>query len=474
VAPDSGCELDGYLELLQTNSEAFSKNQDAVIGLAPAPAPFWPMKNGNVNRTGYLPSVAATNFSKPLWSWREPDRESKGLTLPTMKVFHGTPMIDGDLNVYIQSTTGWVYSVSSAGKTRWEFDTGADNPGNVALLDDAVFVLTRDGTAYSLDSATGAQLWKQKIAASTGGDTWSAAACEGFVIFPATEASKMGGTTEVIAVHPSDGAVLWRYSLGPPNLTMVFPQGMTNLVSAGYNQMPAIVDDSVLFTSVNGGAYRIGLQDGKEIWHTPGVPEASFTTAGGLVVGPNERVYLGASRNLGWGMLRVFDLATGEVLANKTFDLPLEAAPAVAPLSPGGPLAVFVTLGRDPECDPLLPLPTPARILALDAITLEQIWEFVLPMGDGIVAGVNSSEGCCPDVFGNPTVGGDGTVYINWSGGWAYAIRDANGDGTVDMDDSSEVTAFHHGGGSNGNTALAPGMAVAPSCWQLLGYASDA
>jgi len=454
------------MELLQTNSEALPRKQGDAMVAALAPAPFWPMKGGNVNRTGYLPEVAVADLSEPSWSWEEPNRESKGLTVPNMKVFHSTPMIDGDLNVYIQSTTGYVYSLTPAGELRWEFDTGAANPGNLALLDGAVFVITSDGSAYSIDAATGAQLWGHKIAESAPSDTFSAAATEGFVIFPATQETMGGASTDIVAVRPSDGGILWRYSQGSPRI-------LPHWDEAGYNQMPAVVDNSVLFTSVNGGAYRVGLQDGKEMWHTPGVDGASTTTAGGLVVGPNEKAYVALNPRDGEGMLRVFSLATGEVLANKTFEHTVNAGPAVGPLRPGGPLAVFVAVGDNVACAPLGQHAVTARIVALDADTLAQLWEFVLPVGDGVTAGITLLDSCCPDVFGNPTVDADGTVYINWSGGWAYAVRDANGDGTVDIDDSAEVTAFHHGGGTNGNTGLAPGMAVVPSCWKILGYKSS-
>jgi len=433
----------------------------------PALAPFWPMKGGNANRTGYLPQVAVTDFSRPSWSWAEPNRLSKGEASDgsVTKVFHSTPMIDGHYNVYIQSTTGWLYSIDKAGTLRWEFDTNAHDPGNVALLGDKVFGITSDGSAYSLDAATGKQLWKHKVADSAPRDTFSAAATNGFVILPSREAKGTGGNLQIVAVHPSDGRILWRYNQSTEQTKF--------LGDKGYNQMPAIVDNSVLFNSVDGGAYRVGLKDGKEIWHTAGVPGASFSTAGGVVVGPNERIYVGLNARPEEGMLRVFSFATGEVLASKTFEHEINAAPAVAPLRPGGPLAVFVAVGLNGGCSPRAPAAFKSRIVALDADTLAQLWEFVLPVGDGVTAGVTSTENCCPDVFGNPTVDAGGTVYINWSGGWAYAVRDANGDGTVDINDSAEVTGFHHGAGSNGNTGLAPGMAVAPSCWEVLGYYTE-
>jgi len=61
----------------------------------------------------------------------------------------------------------------------------------------------------------------------------------------------------------------------------------------------------------------------------------------------------------------------------------------------------------------------------------------------------------------------DGTVYVNWSGGYSYTIRDKNLDGKID---ASEVSFLETNSGMNGETAIAPGLIVVPSCDAFRGY----
>mmetsp|Transcript_43621 Transcript_43621/g.87965 ORF Transcript_43621/g.87965 Transcript_43621/m.87965 type:complete len:137 (-) Transcript_43621:39-449(-) len=80
---------------------------------------------------------------------------------------------------------------------------------------------------------------------------------------------------------------------------------------------------------------------------------------------------------------------------------------------------------------------------------------------------------CGPDNWGIPGITADGTVIIgSGNTGNLYAIRDANGDDTIQ---DSEVSTFKTEQGFLNNPALAPGlMAVAP-CWgPMYVFKSDA
>ena len=58
-----------------------------------------------------------------------------------------------------------------------------------------------------------------------------------------------------------------------------------------------------------------------------------------------------------------------------------------------------------------------------------------------------------------------GTVYINWSAaGITYALRDANADGIVSLQDPTEVSAADLGSAATGPPALAPGMIFVNTC----------
>lgn len=187
-------------------------------------------------------------------------------------------------------------------------------------------------------------------------------------------------------------------------------------------------------------------------------------------------------------MLRVHDFQSGAVVWSRTFHEEVNAAPAVGRLKAGGPLAVVVAVGDNLQCTPLSAVERAqmkaqqlrhnapqkhAVVFALNAESAEKIWHFAAPPYNQPCAGTSWDNICCPDVWGAPTIGGDGTVYVNWSGGYSYGLRDSTGDGQVAgllKDKISEVTSFFHGSGSNGNTAISPSLIVVPSCNKILAY----
>lgn len=141
-----------------------------------------------------------------------------------MKVFHGSPMVDSDLNVYIQSSTGWVYSVTKDGVLRWSLELSDANPGNLALYHGAVYACSEDGVAWAIDAGTGKARWKQKIAAGCPDDTMSITAAKGLLFIPCTPINSEAkgdasyGNTAVCAVSAEDGTKKWEYAL--PNGTI--------------------------------------------------------------------------------------------------------------------------------------------------------------------------------------------------------------------------------------------------------------
>ncbi|CAE8642790.1 unnamed protein product [Polarella glacialis] len=469
--------------LLQRASRAVAAQVSDKELRTELPAPFWPFKGGNSNRTGASPYTGVFDLAEPTWSFEEPERHSKGPHMPTMKVFHGTPIIDGEKNVYIQSTTGWVYSLTSDGKLRWSFETSDANPGNLAFLEGVVYTISQDGTAFAIEAASGKALWQNKVCFAGSADTHSLVAVPGFVILacsaverPGTvfervvgtvlNASVLSGSTDVCALRADDGQLRWTFRLR----NGIGPKGSGLM---GYNEMPAVVDGSVVFSDYFGGVYRVSLEDGKEQWYVPG-GGLWFSTAGGVVVGADGRVYVAMNRGRGQGMLRVHDLSDGAVLWNQTFSEEINAGVAVGPSQRDGPTAVVVAVGNNVECAPHTGPPAAvrhAKIQVIDSQTQQLLWGFDLPASSAPCAGIVSLfDSCCPDVFGNPTIGIDGSVFVNWSGGFSYALRDANGDGRIDMEDPAEFSSYHHGGGSNGNSAIAPGLVVVPSCWKIFGF----
>jgi len=452
--------------------------------------PYWPTKGGNLNHSGYADFVAPFDLSKPSWEFEEPHRERKGRSNLLMKVFHSSPVIDGAFNVYIQSTTGWIYSVDKQGRLRWEFETSSGNPGNLALDGTSVYTISDDGTAFAVDAATGSERWRRKAADHAPDDTHSLTVSGDTLL---TGCSVNRSTTHlnnaVCALSTIDGQMKWAYN-------MVKASHRSDAMAT--NQVQSVSDGKVIFADGFGGVFCVSLDRGQELWQTQAgtslqrihethgmEPYGSTATA---VLGPNRLVYHPFNVAGGSGTIRAHRLRDGGLAWQRSFDLEANVAPAVGRVQPGGRLVAVLPLGRNPtglEASPQEKkafaagqgAAVEARVVALDAATGETVWTFTLPRWDGRCAGsrinpFGSGDLCAPDNFGAPSIGADGTVYLNWSGGYAYAVRDANGDGVIDIRDGEEVSSYHHGYGSNGATALAPGLAVAPSCRKLLAFAA--
>eukprot|EP00441_Pelagodinium_beii_P022538 CAMPEP_0197657178 /NCGR_PEP_ID=MMETSP1338-20131121/44466_1 /TAXON_ID=43686 ORGANISM="Pelagodinium beii, Strain RCC1491" /NCGR_SAMPLE_ID=MMETSP1338 /ASSEMBLY_ACC=CAM_ASM_000754 /LENGTH=676 /DNA_ID=CAMNT_0043233491 /DNA_START=72 /DNA_END=2102 /DNA_ORIENTATION=- len=424
-----------------------------------------PMKGGNANHSGFSPFRGPPDLSTTAWSFHIPDSVPTGFITSAMSVFHGSPMMDSAMNIYIQSTSGFIYSLDKWGSLRWTFQmVGRDpqNPGNLALLNGVAYTCTDDGTAWAIDMNTGQEKWRRRIAKHCSWDTFSTAAAEDTVIFPCNpglDPENLDGSTGLCAVGASDGSAKWMYNLAQHN-------------SKGYSMAPAIVGDSVYFSDVAGAAYSISLQDGKERWYTQGPPNPHLTT-GSLVVGPNGKAYngfsVGTSSNI-TGIVRAHSLDGGKVLWTKTFIEGINVAPAVGPY--GRKTAVVVAVGNNLECNHIPSITSRKRgqIYVLDGETGREIWHFDLPYYSVSTAGNIPRRTCCPDVMGQPTLASDGTVYVNWSGGKQFALKDVNKDGKVDANSKKEFAYFHHGKGSNAQSALAAGFLVSSVCDRLIAF----
>ncbi|CAE7265461.1 bamB [Symbiodinium natans] len=432
---------------------------------------FHPTKGGNLNHSGYSPYVGVQDLAFPTWTFVHPQVQPKGLRTATRRVFHGSPLIDADLNVYIQSTSGWIFSLTKDGDLRWSFDLNSEdpqNPGNMALLDGTAFVCTEDGMAWAIDLVEGSERWRQKIATHCSTDAFSVVARKGSILIPCNPANgddpdNMEGSHGLCAVSETDGAPRWTFNLN-------------RYGSKGYNLAPSVVDGIVYFTDLAGAVYAISEEDGQEVWHHPGSEEATFSTATS-VVGPDSRLYnafnVGEKGGSGTqGVLRCHDLKFGDVVWSKSFPEGINAAPAVGPMGAKNRTAVIVGVGNNPEClpEPVIGPTKRAKLFALDAETGQTLWTFTAPEYSLSCAGNTPAEVCCPSMWSQPTLAADGRVYVNWSGGKFFTLLDANLDGTIDANDPREFSFYHHGKGSNSQTALAPGLMVAAVCNKVLAY----
>lgn len=214
------------------------------------------------------------------------------------------------------------------------------------------------------------------------------------------------------------------------------------------------------------------------MWYHPGTDSATFTT-GGLVVGPDSRVYNGFNIGedgdkgpKGNGVVTSHDLETGRLLWNRTFPEGVNSAPAVGPYGAQGATAVVVAVGHNLDCssEVKMTFQKNAQVVVLDAETAQNIWTFEAPPYSIGCAGNSPEQACCPSVWSQPTLAADGTVYVNWSGGKLFALRDVNSDGKIDANNPAEFAFFHHGRGSYSQSALVSGMLVAATCDRVIGF----
>jgi len=412
----------------------------------------WPTKNGNLNHTGYSAIIAPSELGAPSWEYKVP--------VP----LHTSPVIDDEGNVYLAHGKG-VISLDKHGHERWV--NKPESPGIPALLGDELFTCSSSGRVRAVDLKTGVTRWEKKVAMNCPGDSWVAAATGNTVLVPCNVDKGSDGNCDVVALDTVNGSVLWRYSL------------CDNGFTRGYNMMMSIVDGAVIMQDSSGGVHRLDLATGKPMWATAGHPHTM--TTGGMLVGPNGVVYGASNRegscDSGKGVLRALDLRTGVQRWWRDFATGVNAGPAIGHLQPGGPLAVVICEGDNflpggiQTAVGLMTLGIPAplhkgKVYAINAETAETIWSYeVAPYKSWIYP--QMMQGCLPDAFGNPAIGGDGTVYVSWSGGYGYAIKDANGDGNIT---ENEVSKLRTDSGMNAETAISPSLMILPSCDGVRGY----
>lgn len=481
--------------------------EEPVVDDISGSEPFWPGQGRDLNRSGLSPWASLRgNFSvRKKWRWGEPrtghkEVKASGEYVPNYKAFVGTPVLDGQGNVYIASSLGWLYSLDSMGFARWLTELSGFNPGGIAMASGIIFTATDNGEAVGVKATTGRIVWKTKIGKNAPGNPYAAAASKDLVLLPATswpynKSSRKQATTgqgnieldlrtgaeQLVALNPSDGKIKWRYRMTQKTGRIM------------YSVAPAIVGNKVVVSDIAGGVYCLAAADGSEIWYTPGIGQTGGWSTGGLAVGPNDRIYVAsqlkqAKDTNGPGVLWALDLSNGNVLWNRTFTNALTASPAVGRLAGSSELAVVVGTGDNRLGEYLSPtlknfwkdswirgnrLDMETGVAAVRARDGSTLWSYNISIADSPVqvVGVLSRTRCSADLWSPPTVTADGAVLINWSGGKLLSLRDANGDGRIDARDTRELAEFGTGHGATGAPAMGPGVLVAASCGEVLSFA---
>merc|ERR1719401_933049 len=130
-----------------------------------------------------------------------------------------------------------------------------------------------------------------------------------------------------------------------------------------------------------GGVYRLELQTGKKLWHTPAPNSEDSMSDGGAILGPNKVVYTcsnpGSSRGSEGqlGALRAFQLSDGKMLWEQILPQPCNSYPAVGYLGGSQDLSVVITPGAFMGTETMH-----GGIMAFQASTGMPQWQYQAPV----------------------------------------------------------------------------------------------
>mmetsp|Transcript_41260 Transcript_41260/g.96904 ORF Transcript_41260/g.96904 Transcript_41260/m.96904 type:complete len:490 (-) Transcript_41260:59-1528(-) len=457
----------GQLETLRRGVVEHQHESNASDSIPPAPGMtgMWVAKNGDMHRTGSSHSIAPRDLSSgPSWRWYAPAGPNPlidGLIL-------STPLVDNEQNIIESTSNGDMIKFSREGQQIWT-QHGPGSSHNPVLADGAVYSVRSDGTFFSVDAQTGEILWESRVGNSTSYDSESVLVTEGVVV-AGVGRSTTGGATTVVAASVADGHEVWRLDLNG---------------TYAYNFMASAHNGSIIFEDSYGDVYRVSAIDGAVIWRQPGIAAASsHQTTAGVALDSNGNIYAAfnhgsAGDALGQGAVKALRFSDGHVLWERNFPLEANAAPAVGNLdgTRGGPLAVFVALGKNPQiatndtnADSLGSVD--AKAVALNAASGETIWELTFPEWRGPARGDTALHRCIPDQWSNPSVDGNGTAYFARASGLIYALHDDNHDGEL-SEESGEVSWFDGGRAFQGEPAVSDGLLAAVPCDGLMVFLSN-
>jgi len=361
------------------------------------------------------------NFSKALsWSWHHPG----GRYHTTIA---GGPVIDGQRNLYFTTNDG-IRKLNADGETLWWYQPPGDTNNQPSLVDGLLYGNTNTGFGFAVDPETGKEVWSQRYEKDAGGDVGYPGGHDGVYVMgvqAGTVKGHEGGNQRVIGIDGKTGKKLWDYRTEWPvwNLMPLFPG-----------------EDSVVFMDFTGGVYRLGLHDGKELWHTraPDVnKEKPSFSDGGVTVADGKAFACSNPKSNGGnegtqGVLRAFRLTDGQQLWNTILPQPCNSWPAVGRLGSGPELSVVVTPGSFMG-SPVMH----GGIMALDVESGSMQWKWQAPpyshifnMAVGDVEGAEERKKfdpkhmiCLPAHWSAPLIMGDGAVLAGRSDGILYKLR---------------------------------------------------
>jgi len=241
-----------------------------------------PMFRHDLTHSGYA-TDGPTNFVKLLWTF------STGAA-----VWSSPAVVDGF--VYVGSRDGNVYCLnSSSGVPLWNYQTySVIEFSSPAVVDGCVYIGADNGNLYSLNATTGMPFWSSFV----GGTVRSSpAVVDGRVFVGAWD-------HRIHCLNASDGAELWSF----PTWDAV-------------DSSPAVVDGVVYIGCTDNSLYALNASSGAKIWsqHTGSGALSSPSVSGGYV-------YMGSND----GALYAFNVSNGEIVWKFQTEDSIVSSPAIA------------------------------------------------------------------------------------------------------------------------------------------------
>mmetsp|Transcript_23543 Transcript_23543/g.44434 ORF Transcript_23543/g.44434 Transcript_23543/m.44434 type:complete len:480 (+) Transcript_23543:43-1482(+) len=418
--------------------------------------PQWQGKNGNTIRSGSTTGLAPADIAAgPAWSWTAPLRPDG--------IVRASPIVDPTGAVYISAIDGDFLKFSRTGSLLWKRTFERTLPGNPSYESetDRIFTIMDDCTFVALDAQSGHTIWSNRFAHGAGTDTLTVISGSGVVMsacYGFGEKGDFGGATFLVAVNATNGVKLWSFR----------SEQML------YNWIGSIQDSSVLFSDALGGVYRLNLFNGSVIWYVP-APSNGKTSTGGLAGSSNGAIAY-VTGNVGegsgkWGSVSAYMVSDGSLVWHRELPYTANSGPAI---SLGDKPFVVVPIGPNPalalegqgafDIEPYnqsKDMLKPGKLVVLDALDGHTRWEYDFPDWHGPAAGDTYEHSCLPDSFANPSIAGDGSIFVNGEDGKLYRFHDADGDGKANS--LGEVSTFDTGNGFQGAPAISDGiLAIAP------------
>jgi len=378
----------------------------------------------------------------------------------------GSPVIDSKGAIYQSTIDGDIFKFSRTGDVLWNFTTsGISLPGNPVLMEGVLYTIRVDGQMAAVNSDDGKLLWQTRACGMASGDTHSIIAGEGLVLASCLELrdAKINAATTVVACNATSGAVLWKFR---PDMVM-------------YNWIGSIQSGSVLFSDTLGGVYRLLLRDGSVVWKVP-APSPPAGTTGGLTGARNGLAYVssnlqGENTPTGTGLVSAYSVEDGRLVWRRAFPkFPANSGPAAT--THGNHPFVVVAIGTNPsfigpqgqvlDLDSFDNSPDhrhPSKVVALDLLDGHTLWEYDLPDWHGGAAGDTPQHTCLPDSYANPSIAGDGAVFVAGMSGKVYRFYDHNGDGKLEAE-HGEISEFDTGNAFQAAPAISEGILATSPC----------